>query len=181
METEIIYKKFTESSLTEKFPNDSDTDFKPEVVASSLIEQGYDPEQIVIVRQGYAKRGFSPEIEDIELKYSLQELQDFLYIKINRESLYDILPQGLFHQPVYRKKINKNKEEILEEIAIHRREEFFARKFFQAFEIVSEETLTNAFLYETCFNKKISHPEFINLFLPYWPILKLLAHKRCFI
>jgi hypothetical protein len=34
-----------------KQANDPQTDFKAEVVAAALIEQGFDPEQIVIVRE----------------------------------------------------------------------------------------------------------------------------------
>jgi hypothetical protein len=36
------YKNHTESSLEQKRTNEQDTDFKPEVVVASLIEQGKD-------------------------------------------------------------------------------------------------------------------------------------------
>jgi hypothetical protein len=172
------YKDITEEMPGQKLPNDTDTDFKPEVIAASLIEQGYNPEQIQIIREGYARRGFAKEVEAIELKYSLHNRMDTLHIKINREGMYDTLPQGLFHQPLFRGKINKDKEDILQEMAYHRREEFFARKFFHVFELIEDEMVTEAFLSNIKLHKKISHPDFVNLFLPYWPMLKRLAPER---
>jgi len=65
-----------------------------------------------------------------------------------------------------------------EEIRVHREQEFFARKFFHLFEAVVDETQTEAHLYETRFDKKISHPDFVNLFITYWPILNLLEHEQ---
>ena len=71
---ELNYKRLTESVLDKKWANQQDTDFLPEAVAASLIEQGYNPEQIQIVREGHASRGFSKEVESIELKYFMQTL-----------------------------------------------------------------------------------------------------------
>jgi hypothetical protein len=172
------YRNITESALEHKRANDFDTDFKPEAVAASLLEQGYNPEQIQIVREGYGKRGFSKEIEEVKLQYSLQNQMDMLHIRINREGLYDMLPQGLFHQPLYREKLHKDKEEVLHEISVHRQEEFFARKFFQVFEIVADEIMTDAFLLDIKLHKKISYPDFVNMFTPYWHILKQLPAEQ---
>jgi len=172
------YKHITEEALGQQLPNDPDTDFKPEVIAASLIEQGYNPEQIQIVREGYARRGFSKEIEAVEMKYSLHNQMNALRIKINRESMYDMLPQGLFHQPLFRGKPNKGMEDILQEMAYHRREEFFARKFFHAFELIADESVTEAFLFNIKLHKKISRPDFLNLFLPYWPMINRLSPER---
>ena len=175
METEKTYKHLTESVLEKKWANQQDTDFLPEAVAASLIEQGYNPEQIQIVREGHASRGFSKEVESIELKYSMQTLQDILHIRINREGLYDMLPEGLFHQPLYQKRYNLDKEDLIHEVGVHRQEEFFARKFFQAFEIVADETMTDAFLLDLKLNKKITYPDFVAIFFPYWHVLKKLT------
>lgn len=165
-------------SSSNLFPNDHDSDFKAEVIASSLIEQGHDPEQIVIIREGISKRGYSTDVNEVVTDYSMHDQQEYIHIKANKESLYDMLPQGLFHQPLYKKKFIKDREDALEEIKIHREQEFFARRFFQPFEIIADETLTQAYLYEAKYNKKIAHSEFIELFSPYWPILKLLEKKQ---
>lgn len=168
METEESYKRITESALDQKQPNEPGTDFLPEVLAASLIEQGYNPEQIRLVREGYGRRGFSKEVEDMQLKYSLHTRMDMLHIRINREGIYDMLPQGLFHQPLYQKRHDLDKEDLLQEVRLHRQEEFFARKFFQAFETVADEIMTDAFLFDIKLHKKISYRDFIGIFRPYW-------------
>lgn len=157
--------------------NSLETDYKAEVVAASLIEQGVDPDLISIIRKGIARRGISTEVEKIFLEYSEENLADFLCIEANKEGMYDMLPQGIFHQPI-NKTTTKDKEDILEEIRIHRSEEFFARRFFHLYELITDRTLTNAYLFELKYNRKTSNPEFINLFTRYWPILKELTLKQ---
>lgn len=157
--------------------NDTESDIKAEVVAAELIEQDYNPDQILIVREGDARRGFAKDIEKIYLQFSQQDLLDYLYIATNKASIYDILPEGLFHQPL-RKKLNKDKEDILEEIRLHRDEEFFARKFFRLFEFEIDRMLIDAYLYESKYEKKVTHPNFVNVFIPYWPILKVLTREQ---
>jgi len=170
-------KTGTIPNLSGKFTNHADTDFRPEIIAASLVEQGYSSQFISIIRDGFFRRGFSKETENVELNYSLHELQDQLYIRSNREGIYDMLPQRFFHQPIY-KSLNKDKEDALEEIRIHREEEFFARKFFRLFEDMADRTLVDACLYEALYDRKISNPEFVELFISCWPIIKLLKHKQ---
>ena len=171
-------KNLNEYDITHRFHKSPETDYRAEVVAASMIDKGYDPEKIQIERAGTARRGFSNEIEEIYEQFSTHDLTDYLYIKANKEGLYDMLPAGLFHEPMYNKKFNKDKEELLEEIQVHRQEEFFARRFFQLFEIIADETLIGASLQEVRYSRKISHPEYVRLFEPYWQILKKLNQKQ---
>ena len=164
-------------NLFNHHPNTLSTDYTFEVIVASLIEQGCPPEQIEIVREGIARRGISKDVEAITRKYSPEELVDYLCISVNRESLYDMLPEGLFHQPIY-KRAYSDVEKAVDEIKIHREQEFFARKFFHLFELMADQTLIDAYLYETKYDRKISNKEFINLFVQYWPILNLLEHKQ---
>ena len=157
--------------------NDTESDFKAEIVAAELIEDGYDPDQIFITRAGDSSRGYAKDIEKIYLQFSQQDLRDHLYILTNKASIYDILPEGLFHQPIRQRSV-KDKEDILEEIKIHRNEEFFARKFFQLFEFEADRMLTEAYLYESKYEKKVTNPNFVNIFIPYWPVLKLLTREQ---
>lgn len=97
-----------------------DTDFKAEVVASGLKEAGYDAERTLISRKGDIRRGFSKDIHDIHSEYSHYDLTDYLYLYVNRRSLYDALPEGIFHKNLYQsEKISK--EQVLDEIRVHRR------------------------------------------------------------
>jgi len=157
--------------------NSLDTDFKAETIAAGLIEEGFDGEKIQIVRQGAARRGFAKDIDDIDLYFSEFDLKDFLQIKTNRESIYDALPEGIFHQSSH-KKFNRDKESIIDEIKQQRMEEFHARKFFQVFEIESDYARVLAHLFETKYDRKISNSNFANVFIPYWSVIKLLKPEQ---
>lgn len=161
----------------DKNANTTESDYKSEVVAASLIDEGYDADRIFLVRNGGTRRGFAKDIDKIELQFSQHDLLDYLYIFTNKEGLYDILPEGIFHQPINKKQA-KTKEDILDEIKVHRQEEFFARKFFQPFEVEVDYAITKIYLYELKYDKKISYPHFINIFKPYWLILKYLTNKQ---
>jgi hypothetical protein len=150
-----------------------DSDFRAEALVAGWIENGVDAEKIHILRQGGAKRGFSKDIEDINTYFSEYDLKDYLIVKTNRDSIYDILPEGIFHN-ASSKKFNRDKEEILDEIKKQRMEEFYARKFFQIFEMESDYTLVRAYLYEKQYDKKISNSNYTDVFIPYWRVLKLL-------
>ena len=90
--------RFDEHSHSFNLP---DTDFKAEVVVSGLKEAGYDAERTLIFRRGDIRRGFSKDIHDIHPEYSHYDLTDYLYLYVNRRSLYDELPEGIFHKNLY--------------------------------------------------------------------------------
>lgn len=162
---------------SDKSVNNFDTDYKAEVVAASLIEQGFNSEQIMIIRDGIFRRSISTEVEKVYQKYSNYDLVDYLCIHANKEGMYDMLPQGLFHQPI-NKYATKYKEDIVDEIKIHRTEEFFARKFFHLFELITDRTLTNAYLFEAKYDRKTRNSEFTDLFAHYWPVLQSLTLRQ---
>ena len=116
-----------------QFNDKLDADFKFEVVISSLIEQGHNQELIQIFRDGISRRSISKDIENVYHKYNDKDLIEYLHIHVNREGLYDILPEGLFHRQIYKqgyKDIQADVEKSLNEIKIHREPEFFARPSF---------------------------------------------------
>jgi len=154
-----------------------DTDFRAEALAASWIEDGFDSERIQIIRKGGARRGFSKDVDEIGLYFSDYDLKDYLQIKTNRDGIYDTLPEGIFHEATH-KKFNRDKEDIVDEIKQHRLEEFYARKFFQAFEVESDYALVLAYLFEAQYDKKISNSNYTDVFLPYWPLLKLLNAEQ---
>jgi len=161
----------------EKQANTLFTDFRAEVIAANLVEQGFDWSQIMLTRHGAAKRLYSKEIEEIYLQFSEHDLTNYLEIKTNREGIYDILPEGLFHQNL-KTRHNKDKEDILDEIKIHREEEFFARSFFRLFEIELDRVLVDISLFETKYDRRISHPHYTKIFFQYWPILEMLEREQ---
>jgi hypothetical protein len=163
-----------------KHPNTPESDFKAEVIAAGLIERGYDPSKILLVREGAGRRGFAKDIEEIGLQFSEYDLSDYLHIKTNREGIYDILPEGIFHRSVNRK-LNPDREDMIDEVRIHNAEEFFARKFFRLFETELDGVLTEMALFETEFDRRATHPNHVNVFLAYWPVLRLLEREQAII
>lgn len=153
--------------------NQYETDFKAEVVASGLKEQGYDPERTLILRLGDTKRGFSKDIESIRPEYSQYDLIDYLDIYVNRKSIYDGLPESIFHGNVYHNDRN-SKEEVLDEIRIHREEEFFARQFFRPFELTLDYMLVDFQNKERRMDKMNVYRDFMDAFASQWPVLELL-------
>jgi hypothetical protein len=165
------------TELAKKKINDLDTDYKQEVIAAALIEQGVDPDAVIIARKGIARRGIGKEVEHIYTNSYIHDYLETIHIEVNKEGLYDMLPQGLFHRP--NKKITiEYKEDILEDIRIHRSEEFFARKFFQLFELVADRTFIKIYQAENRFDRKQTYPEFVDIFKPYWHVLEKLTLKQ---
>lgn len=163
--------------LDEKRANKLETDIKAEVVAASLIEQGVNPDVIKIIRDKAFQRNWNKDIDSIEIQYNQSLLRDHLIIKTNRSGIYDILPENIFHRSGS-KKFVKDKEDAIDEIRQQRKEEFYARKFFQLFESVLDDSSIQSYLYEAKFDKKISNSNFINIFASYWPILQLLEKSQ---
>lgn len=157
--------------------NRLETDFRAESVAAGLIESGIDPDKILIVRQKGDKRHVSKDVAEIKNVFSNQDLMEYLYIHTNRKGIYDALPENIFHQPFnYRKK--KTQEDVIDEIRRHREEEFYARRYFQPFEMAIDQLLIDAQLYERRFDKKNFHSLLKDICAGYWPILKLLTLKQ---
>lgn len=152
------------------------SDFKAEVVVAGLIRQGYDPERTIIVRKGASRRGYSKDVDHVHTEFSQQDLTDYLHIEVNRQGVYDILPEGLFHQSSSGRK--KTKADILQEIQAHRNEEFFARRFFCPFEISVDQVLVHAQLYERKLDKRNINRNFVDIFSSYWPVIRLLPLKQ---
>ncbi len=101
-------------------------DLRAEVVAAELIEKGIKQDDITFNPRGLKRRPYSRDIADIKLPNDDDDHFKFL---LNREGMYDSLPEAIFHQPLNSKPF-KSKAEILDEIKIQRQEEIEARRFF---------------------------------------------------
>lgn len=153
------------------FPNSIETNFKAEVFAALLIEAGFDLEQIVMVRDGNSRSNISKDIDSVEQRSSVTGSEtSYIQIKTNRRSIYDSLPEGLFHTSVFPDKV-KDKERILEEIKQHRNEEFFIRRFFRLFENEVDRDAIQSQLIELRYDKKNRYRAYTDIFAAYWPII----------
>lgn len=154
-----------------KHVNRLETNYKAEALAAGVIEAGREAERTLIVRQKGSKQHISKDIEHVLTSFSQQDLMEYLYIYTNRTGIYDSIPENIFHQP-YNTARKKSQEDVIEEIRRHRTEEFYARRFFQPFEMVVDQLLIDVQLYERRFDKKNFHDNLKNILSDFWPVLQ---------
>lgn len=154
--------------------NTIETNFKAEVVVSSLIEKGLDADKILIVRNKGDKRGVSKDIDKTTIHYSGFDMMDYLYVYANREGIYDTLPEGLFYHPIHSGR-PKTREDIVREIRENRDDETIIRKFFQPFEIAIDKILVEAQIYEQKYDKAHFYKNLTDILKEQWHVLKLLS------
>ncbi len=107
---------------------------KAEVIVADLLRGGnYQPEQISIKNQGGHKRGFAGDIEKTRLK-SADKGSFGLELDLNRDSIYDVLPESFFHPKVKHEYGRGNAAIMIEEYKKHKKEESLARQFFAPIE-----------------------------------------------
>lgn len=109
------------------------TDIRAEALASYFMEDGMDVDNVIIEPVGNFQRPYRKDILSIGRKPEKPELPDSVFIEISRNGLYDLLPEGLFHQPPSGKS-RTTVPEIIDEIRKTRKEEESAREFFLAIE-----------------------------------------------
>jgi type VI secretion system protein ImpH len=159
-------------------PNQIDTDFKAVTLAAELIEQGdIAADSVVILPLGAKKRAYAKEISSINNYNSVYRNRQMLAININREGLYDMLPEGLFHQSPA-SSIMITEEAMIKDIVTRREEEKQARSFFAPFETELYHIRTVVELYESRLDKKSDYDELVNIFLKEWREFKCFTNQQ---
>ena len=108
-------------------------DISAEVIVAELIEQGIDYRLIKIYPSGLFKRFYNKDVGEVNFTYNEMGELARINVGVNREGIYDSLPEILFHQPAERKPF-KSKERMKEESYVLREEEKAARLFFRPIE-----------------------------------------------
>jgi hypothetical protein len=104
-------------------------DLKVEFILSELFSNGIQPSDVIVIPQGAFSRRYSRDLISAEEGEIMGSINTFYNLKISRNSIYDALPEGLFHQPKLRK-VNKSIKEVAEEIKYQRETEKSSRQFF---------------------------------------------------
>ena len=104
-----------------------DFDFRAEVVAAELVDNGVTAEQLMILMLGSRKRAFRKDVDAVTDEISDYNNKEYTLITTHKEGIYDMLPQGLFHSPTLPKSA-KSQKEIIDNIKKHRVEESNARR-----------------------------------------------------
>lgn len=154
--------------------NTLDTDFLAEVIIAALIEHGVEYSDIQIVRTGESRACIDKDIEGAELLYKPDnEMSDYLRVYVNRQGVYDILPEGLFFDG--RQLPVEDIETMVQRIRENRSKEKNIRKFFSLYENEIDQTKVQMQLLERRVDNKNIYPDFASIFAAYWPLVKLLS------
>ncbi len=102
---------------------------KAEAFCTELLNNGILFEHITYEAIGSFKRSYRPDIDAV----TSSDLHDTVNVKVNRDGIYDKLPEGLFHQPKGTSR-TRSVTDMVEESRRYRQEEKQARKFFQSLE-----------------------------------------------
>ncbi|SHF23699.1 Type VI secretion, VasB, ImpH, VC_A0111 [Fodinibius roseus] len=112
--------------------HDSNEDIRSEVIVSDLLAGGMHTEDISVRFAGQLKRPRSRDIAGVRLA-SRDKGRQRLEIILNRDSIYDTLPEGMFHQPSAENP-SLSVSSMVEEYHRQQQEEEEARRFFAPFE-----------------------------------------------
>ncbi|SFI49565.1 hypothetical protein [Halpernia frigidisoli] len=146
------------------------TDFKAETIAANLLKYYDENSDIFIKRIGINDRPYLKDLKKIYFSnYGLDE--ETIMIETYRESLYDYLPEGLFHPPTLGN-YNKGVESMVKEIRKQKEVEENARNFFQPFELEVFHTEILALLKESEYSVADKSDVLTNTLAELWPLIK---------
>jgi len=111
--------------------NNLQEDIKAEVIVANLLNSNMDMESMAAFNKGQFKRNFSKDILSTEV-LKLNDYRKILAFNLSRDSIYDSMPEGLFHN-ISSKPMDSGKEMAIESRQLKREEEF-CRKFFSPIE-----------------------------------------------
>lgn len=108
-------------------------DLKCEALINQALKHGIRPDDFVVINDGRFFREYRNDV------YALDRIEDawrrdLLQLHLSRSGLYDLLPEGLFHQPAADRKANESVSEMAAASRRDRKKEMATRKFFQPLE-----------------------------------------------
>ncbi|NII84562.1 MULTISPECIES: type VI secretion system baseplate subunit TssG [unclassified Pedobacter] len=161
--------------------NELFTDYKAVAHAADLIERKViDADRIEVIPVGPDKRAFAKDIENTTTYYTEKRRHDRIRINTNRESLYDMLPEGLFHKPPTGS-AGMDEESMIKDIRDRREEEKHARLFFTPFDAEINHVRIMTELYENRLDKKTTYSDLSQIFEFGWDEFNLLNKEQSII
>ena len=158
------------NNISELNYNKLQTDFKAEAVAANLLKYYNANASVFMKRVGINERPYLKDIKNISTTYYGFD-EESIIIESYRESIYDYLPEGLFHQASLGVS-HRNIEKVVHEIKRQKEIEDNARKFFQPFEQEFFNTEVLALIKETEFDIANQSSSIIDIVSELWPLLK---------
>ncbi|WP_316795190.1 type VI secretion system baseplate subunit TssG [Pedobacter agri] len=158
--------------------NELFTDYKAVTFAAELVEGGMvDMEKIEILPVGGDTRAFSKDLKNSYDYYSHHRSTTRHRLEVNREGLYDMLPEGLFHH-IPKGNNALDEEEMIKDIVERREEEKNARLFFSPFDIEIYHTRMIAEVYENRLDKWNTYDDMNQIFQLGWAEFRSLNNEQ---
>ena len=151
-------------------------DFKAEVIATQLLSHEQDLSKIIIDRLGNIPRTHTKDVSGIYEDISRFNLDSYTVLQSFRQSIYEAVPENVFHPPTLGG-LGRSREEIIEEIKIQRKKENEARTFFKPFEQEAPYLEMQALMMELMYEKKGAYDNLYRLFEQGWPVIKKLPYE----
>lgn len=151
-------------------------DFKAEVVATQMLAEDQDIGKILINRLGSTPRTHTKDVVKHYEDIGQFNLDKYTVIESFRQSIYEALPENVFHPPTLGG-LGKTQDEIVEEIKMQRRKEVEARTFFKPFEQEAPYLEIQALMLELMYEKKGSYDNLFRLFEQGWPVIARLPYS----
>jgi hypothetical protein len=107
-------------------------DIRAEVLANHALQNKVHPEDFVVLPDGRFYREYRNDL------YAINKIEDawlhqLLQLRLSRSGLYDLVPEGLFHQS-YNNTQSSSAAELAAQSRVDKKKELAARKFFQPIE-----------------------------------------------
>lgn len=152
--------------------NEAETDFKAEAAAASLLQLGIPADKILMRRIGINSRARNKDVSSLKRDF-FEFNEEHIIIETNRESIYNYLPEGVFHPPTLGG-LGKSTEDIIEQIRAQKKAEEDGKKFFVPFEQESYYTELAALNFENNLDRKGSNDHLLEILSALWPLLETL-------
>jgi len=104
------------------------SDIRAEVIMADLADRGMDADKMLVACKGLFRRNYEKDVANVHF----DQVVDYLVFQLSRDGLYDLLPEGLFHEMCIYNSLGS--EERRNQFARQKQEEANARKFFLPYE-----------------------------------------------
>lgn len=151
-----------------------ESDYKAEVIAAQLLVHEYDFNKIIIERLGGLPRTHTKDIYHTYEDISQVNLDRYTVLQSFRQSIYEAIPENIFHPPTLGG-LGRSAEEIVEEIKLQRKKEQEARTFFKPFEQEAPYLEMQALMLELMYEQKGTYDNLAGMFEQAWPIIRKLS------
>jgi hypothetical protein len=148
-----------------------------EALCAELLGNGFSFEDITINFAGAFKKKFRADVEAIKVSEG-DDGRDKIEMTVNRDGIYDLLPEGVFHQPIARN-ANAGLTQMVSDVRRQKEEEKAARRFFQPLENEFARYATFVEEQERSFASGMLSGDMAGNFTDFWGLPKGLPAAAC--